>query len=174
MGAVLLISLFILFDERPNLKDIGSRTLSAIKRVFGMFEKKKPVEVDVNEKESAMIAEAVAQVTPPAQEEEKPTITEKVKDAFGIDKREDSEFDLGAHKYVSTKYTPPPLSLLERDKGKPNVGDIKSNSNIIKRTLQNFGILVEMDEITIGPTVTRYALKTSRRCEALTYRRTSK
>ena len=34
---------------------------------------------------------------------------------------------------------------LERDKGKPNVGDIKANSNIIKRTLENFGILVEMD-----------------------------
>src|SRR5690606_37583887 len=29
----------------------------------------------------------------------------------------------------------------------------------IKRTLQNFGILVEMDEISIGPSVTRYALK---------------
>src|SRR6185436_11134893 len=30
---------------------------------------------------------------------------------------------------------------------------------LIKRTLQNFGIEVEMDEVTIGPTVTRYALK---------------
>jgi S-DNA-T family DNA segregation ATPase FtsK/SpoIIIE len=59
----------------------------------------------------------------------------------------------------NSSYTPPPLELLERDKGKPNVGDIKANANIIKRTLQNFGILVEMDEITIGPSVTRYALK---------------
>ena len=56
-------------------------------------------------------------------------------------------------------YVPPPLSLLEEDKGKPNTGDIKANANIIKRTLANFGIEVEMDEITIGPTVTRYALK---------------
>lgn len=56
-------------------------------------------------------------------------------------------------------YTPPPLSLLEKDKGKPGVGDIKANANIIKRTLQNFGINVEMDEISIGPSVTRYALK---------------
>jgi DNA segregation ATPase FtsK/SpoIIIE, S-DNA-T family len=31
--------------------------------------------------------------------------------------------------------------------------------NIIKRTLQNFGIQVEMDEASIGPTVTRYAMK---------------
>ncbi|MFC1775306.1 DNA translocase FtsK 4TM domain-containing protein [Patescibacteria group bacterium] len=56
-------------------------------------------------------------------------------------------------------YTPPPLSLLSNDKGKPDVGDIKANANIIKRTLQNFGITVEMDEISVGPAVTRYALK---------------
>lgn len=57
------------------------------------------------------------------------------------------------------EYTPPPLSLLERDKGKPVVGDVKANANIIKRTLSNFGIDVEMDEVSIGPSVTRYALK---------------
>lgn len=58
-----------------------------------------------------------------------------------------------------TAYTPPPISLLEREKGKPETGDIKANANIIKRTLQNFGITVEMDEVAIGPTVTRFALK---------------
>jgi len=56
-------------------------------------------------------------------------------------------------------FTPPPFTLLERDKGKPETGDIKANANIIKRTLQNFGITVEMDEISIGPSVTRYAMK---------------
>lgn len=59
----------------------------------------------------------------------------------------------------SGTYAPPPLSLLERDKGKARTGDVKANSNIIKRTLQNFGIEVEMDEVTIGPSVTRFALK---------------
>jgi len=56
-------------------------------------------------------------------------------------------------------FTPPPLSILKKDSGKPDVGDIKSNANMIKRTLQNFGINVEMDEISIGPSITRYALK---------------
>ena len=60
---------------------------------------------------------------------------------------------------VDREYTPPPLSLLDRDKGKPETGDIKANANLIKRTLQNFGINVEMDEVSIGPSVTRYALK---------------
>lgn len=56
-------------------------------------------------------------------------------------------------------YTPPPLSIFAKDSGKPGVGDIKANANIIKRTFQNFGIDVAMDEISIGPSVTRYALK---------------
>jgi S-DNA-T family DNA segregation ATPase FtsK/SpoIIIE len=57
------------------------------------------------------------------------------------------------------EYNPPPLSILGEDKGKPGVGDIKANANIIKRTFQNFGISVEMDEVSVGPTVTRYAIK---------------
>jgi S-DNA-T family DNA segregation ATPase FtsK/SpoIIIE len=57
------------------------------------------------------------------------------------------------------EYKPPPLNLLERDRGRPGVGDIKANANIIKRTLANFGIVVELDEISIGPSVTRYAIK---------------
>lgn len=57
------------------------------------------------------------------------------------------------------EYDPPPLSLLGIDRGKPSVGDIKANANIIKRTFQNFGINLEMDEVSVGPTVTRYAVK---------------
>ncbi len=60
---------------------------------------------------------------------------------------------------TGSAYTPPPASLLSKNKGKPEVGDVKANMNLIKRTLQNFGIQVEMDEASIGPTVTRYAMK---------------
>ena len=57
------------------------------------------------------------------------------------------------------EYEPPPLSILGADRGRPGVGDIKANANIIKRTFQNFGIHLEMDEVSVGPTVTRYAVK---------------
>lgn len=57
------------------------------------------------------------------------------------------------------KYEPPPLDLLEDDKGTPSSGDVKANANIIKRTLQNFGIDVEMSEVNVGPSVTQYTLK---------------
>lgn len=42
---------------------------------------------------------------------------------------------------------------------KPEVGDLRANANIIKRTLESFGIPVEMGEINIGPKVTRYTLR---------------
>ncbi len=56
-------------------------------------------------------------------------------------------------------YKPPAANLLEREEGRPVAGDIRANANIIKRTLQNFGIEVEMGEVNVGPTVTQYTLR---------------
>jgi len=68
--------------------------------------------------------------------------------------------NIGKEKKISFKnYIPPPLSLLNATVEKPTVGDLRANANIIKRTLDSFGIPVEMGEITIGPKVTRYTLK---------------
>ena len=53
----------------------------------------------------------------------------------------------------------PPTNLLESDKGIPSSGDIKVNSAIIRKTLEDFGITVEMSEVKIGPTVAQYTLK---------------
>ncbi|OGZ17833.1 MAG: hypothetical protein A2V72_02840 [Candidatus Nealsonbacteria bacterium RBG_13_37_56] len=56
-------------------------------------------------------------------------------------------------------YQPPPINLLESEKGTPNSGDTRVNSAIIKKTFQNFNIEVTMSEINIGPTVTQYTFK---------------
>jgi len=56
-------------------------------------------------------------------------------------------------------YKFPPLELLEKDKGSPSSGDIRINAGIIQKTLENFGLEVEMGEINIGPTVTQYTLR---------------
>jgi len=107
------------------------------------------------------------------------TIKEAVHDAFtsvrgGADTTEEdtreknievAEKNKSEEKFVFEKkrkgsaYRHPPLSLLNNDKGTPSSGDIRANANIIKRTLQNFGIDVEMDEVSVGPTVTQYTLK---------------
>ncbi len=62
-------------------------------------------------------------------------------------------------KNQATNYVFPPLSILKSSTEKPTVGDLRANANIIKRTLESFGVPVEMGEITIGPKVTRYTLK---------------
>jgi len=62
-------------------------------------------------------------------------------------------------KKTKTSYQFPPLDLLEDKKEIPTAGDIRTNALIIKKTLENFGISVEMSEINIGPTVTQYTLK---------------
>ncbi len=53
----------------------------------------------------------------------------------------------------------PPIDLLEEDKGEAAAGDTESSSQIIKRTLENFGIPVEMAGVNIGPTFAQYTLK---------------
>src|SRR3990167_5494176 len=87
--------------------------------------------------------------------------TRQPADKKNKDKDTDEEFlDIKTDlKKSRSDFVPPPLSLLEGDRGKPSSGDIKANANIIKRTLQNFGIDVEMGEINIGPSVTQYTLK---------------
>ncbi|HBB56772.1 TPA: hypothetical protein DEW47_03195 [Patescibacteria group bacterium] len=84
----------------------------------------------------------------------------KRKEGTGKDKEEEyEEGSISYPKQNKVAFIPPPLELLEGDRGKPSSGDIKANANIIKRTLQNFGIDVEMGEINIGPSVTQYTLK---------------
>ena len=62
-------------------------------------------------------------------------------------------------KKFKTNYIFPPLDLLKSTVEKPTSGDLRASANIIKRTLESFGIPVEMGEINIGPKVTRYTLK---------------
>ena len=52
-----------------------------------------------------------------------------------------------------------PLDLLSSKIGKPSGADVKNSNEIIKRTLENFGIPVEMGDVSVGPTVTQYTFK---------------
>ncbi len=156
LGAILIISILIMFDARPNLVEFFSK-------FFGLFRRNKnedeeEFEDEYDEDEDAVEEEEDPKPEPIAKTDKAKNAEEKLKINTG---EEDEEFAVkkSGKSNKNGSYVPPPLSLLETDKGKPNTGDIKANANIIKRTLLNFGIEVEMDEITIGPTVTRYALK---------------
>ncbi|MCB9808767.1 DNA translocase FtsK, partial [Candidatus Nomurabacteria bacterium] len=68
------------------------------------------------------------------------------------------DLDIDTSSPLASDYTPPALSLLSQSKGKPSVGDIKEYAQVIEHTLANFGIEVSMDQISVGPAVTRYAM----------------
>ncbi len=97
-----------------------------------------------------------------AEAEEKPEeeVAEEPEEEKELDVRESSPTPTTRIKAISIKdYVAPPLSLLKSTTEKPTSGDLRANANIIKRTLESFGIPVEMGEINIGPKVTRYTLK---------------
>ncbi|OGZ61650.1 MAG: hypothetical protein A3H51_00135 [Candidatus Spechtbacteria bacterium RIFCSPLOWO2_02_FULL_38_8] len=76
------------------------------------------------------------------------------------EKKDGEEFAAHSSKNIQFKdFKLPTFNLLDQDTGKPTSGDIVANANIIKRTLQNFGMDVEMGEVNVGPTVTQYTLK---------------
>lgn len=52
-----------------------------------------------------------------------------------------------------------PLSLLNDKAGKPAADDIKRGREIIRNTLANFSISVEMGDVEVGPTVTQYTFR---------------
>ncbi len=54
-----------------------------------------------------------------------------------------------------------PFELLEHRDQRPTSGDITHNREVIRRTLETFGIPVEMGEVAVGPTVTQFTLKPS-------------
>src|SRR3989344_2755046 len=48
---------------------------------------------------------------------------------------------------IKGKYSLPPVDLLSKNETSPTSGNIKENSLIIKKTLENFGIPVEMEDV---------------------------
>ena len=153
--AIFIISLIVIFDARPKIIPLFNTCYVQLKNK--LFAKKEKLDDYEEIGEGAMI------IAPTQNEEEiadlNPTSPQPSPYKVEGDTTDEEEFIPKPKKSKLSGYIPPPLDLLEKDRGKPGVGDIKANANIIKRTLQNFGIDVEMDEITIGPTVTRYALK---------------
>ncbi|MBX4209087.1 DNA translocase FtsK [Candidatus Parcubacteria bacterium] len=159
LSALVVISILIAFNEELDLKSL-----------FNFHKgKEKDAEGDTEDEDEEINIALPFDAEPEPAKKPKSDVAEKPKETKE-DKKKDIKIAAGAgdetkdfikpsKRDASHAYTPPPLSLLERDKGKPVVGDVKANANIIKRTLSNFGIDVEMDEVSIGPSVTRYALK---------------
>ncbi|TSC61251.1 MAG: putative cell division FtsK/SpoIIIE [Parcubacteria group bacterium Gr01-1014_107] len=157
VSSLLLISSLVIFDSALRLGFL----LNLLARVKDLISKRTPA-VSVEEgviKVSGASDDYENKIEEEKDEKKASKETLEKTPSKEVRKTEELPINLSKISLGGRVYKPPPLELLSRDQGKPGVGDIKANANIIKRTLQNFGISVEMDEITIGPTVTRYALK---------------
>jgi S-DNA-T family DNA segregation ATPase FtsK/SpoIIIE len=163
--ALLIISLLFILDTAPRREHFSFLRILLPKK---KSDTELPL-VDSAEETPALFAaqkiEAPVEPTPLKNDAEEDEPTEEKRGLFASLKKK-SEEEIFDEKISHTKealylkdFVPPPISLLEKDRGKPGGGDVKGNLNVIKRTLQQFGINVEMDEVSIGPSVTRYALK---------------
>lgn len=139
---VLIILSFI------SLSIIFQRPFSEILNLILQRFKKEKIEIEDYTKEAKKeIKERKEQVKAP--EIIRPTkIKQEVKEEIRLKKLP-----------IKTSWELPPISLLDKTESRPDSGDIKENIEIIKTTFENFGINVEVVEVTIGPTVTRYAIK---------------
>src|SRR6266481_4330459 len=132
-----------------------------------------PIKITWPEKEAAALPLAVTGVSNETKDdkkaEKKKKDAEEEKNGEKDKKKEDIEPKVkeaeklpvfkGMTAFTGKNYVPPPLTLLQSGTEKPTTGDLRANANIIKRTLESFGIPVDMGEINIGPKVTRYTLK---------------
>lgn len=151
LGALFIISLMVILNTRPT-REMFTR--------WKRRQEKTPLALTKKEEEA--VTPPGATTPPPEEETQKIVAAEKTE---GVVSPSDDHDEKGFLKGLFAKsrrarsYASPPLSLLEGDRGTPRAGDIKANANIIKRTLANFGIDVEIEEVEVGPSVTRYAIK---------------
>jgi S-DNA-T family DNA segregation ATPase FtsK/SpoIIIE len=139
---------------------IGCLVLIQLLRVTKPKEKPFPEKEKVEEKKPSLVSSLVRKIFVPPTfkvkriEPPSPLTTKEIlKEELPIKAEKTPE------KPKLIDYEPPPLELLEEDKGQASGGDLQINSTIIKKTLENFGISVQMANANIGPTVTQYTLK---------------
>ncbi len=153
--AGLVISILIAFnislkkapkEEKPKEEELGMEKIS--KEIKG-------VGFDQPEKKVANLVKGIFSKSKTEEGEEEIKDEKNIKEAG----KKDKDKLLATTNIDVQDYTFPPIDLLEEDKGHPMSGDIKQNQLIIQRTLENFGIPVEMAEVNVGPTVTQYTFR---------------
>ena len=153
--AFVLIGIFLTFNTGLTLPKLGKNRDEEMEELdddFDLAELDLPEESDEKEE---IVEEEISDTEEDTQKKGLQSFKDKVTDTLkGV--KNDADIVV---KNFSGHYEPPPLTLLNKDKGKAMAGDVKANSLTIKRTLKEFGINVEMDAVESGPAITRYSLK---------------
>ncbi len=155
-----LISLVLVFNTSLNAiigsESLLAKILSSLSKLFS-FQKK-----DSNSKEEDLVEEETISVLEEAREEILNAWQEKE-----IKSEDEIKDEIKVKEKVQEKIVWPkkkiridlPIELLNNKVGKAISGDTKLDGEKIRKTLENFGIDVEMVESKVGPTVTQYAFR---------------
>lgn len=106
---------------------------------------------ELGEKKSASDREA-----PKEENDEESTLPSRAKHTLFGKKAEKDEPALTTKRQQKVEL---PMSLLDNRPLAPDAGNIEQNGDIIVRTLTTFGIPTEVVDVSIGPTITQYAIR---------------
>src|SRR3989344_2396483 len=79
--------------------------------------------------------------------------------AVGVIDSKIPQLDITPAKYKKGQWKLPSLDLLEETDTKVDSGNIEARVKIIQKTLEDFGLTVEMGEVNVGPTVTQFTFR---------------
>jgi len=122
--------------EEEKVENDGQKYINeAREEILTAWQKKEvPAQLEITEEEEEPVNSAAAK-------KDKPKVQEKI-----IWPKRSIKIDM-------------PLELLNIKSGKAIGGDTEANAQRIKKTLEKFGIDVEMGETKVGPTVTQYTFR---------------
>ncbi len=173
--ALSLVGLFLIFDYAffagigqgfqsfsgffANIRK--SRDEKKIKKFQERKEKEylKPNHHEEDEEESSESGFVRRQVKIPAVEVEQDGTEKKVNVEVKEEEKQAKQLDIGLKTKIKQVKIDLPVDLLDGRTTKPKGGDLAANKLIIQKTLDNFGIPVEMGDAQVGPTVTQYTFK---------------
>ncbi len=185
LAGLTIISIFFIFESAlhafiSTFRRMFSRSGSAFSRmkahtssvkIHGTYqetEDEEEIEEETSEKDTEVETSSRA-FNARTLAHEKIEKDEEDEDDMSIDENEDTEEadeeeqksgDVWSKRVIIKNL--PPLDILVDKKSKPTSGDVKGNAEVIKNTLEEFGIDVDMGEIRVGPTVTQYSFKPSK------------
>jgi S-DNA-T family DNA segregation ATPase FtsK/SpoIIIE len=149
LAALFIVACILIFDKHlATFADIGKAIAAPFAKLFAPRA--------VQPRPVMMAQPAEIKEEPEPEEEESDEDVEEVEES---DDSETPELVVAPKPRRMRRHIEIPIDLLETKSGKPSAGDIRANQEVIRRTLEQFGVPVEMGEVSVGPTVTQYTLK---------------
>jgi len=141
-GAIIIVGLLIFSQSLWHLRPVQEEGAEKKPSLFSKLMPEKPTVLKIKEPET------------------KNEVNREAQPRVSLFKNNKSEPEKVENKRpLKDDFVLPPVDLLTNNETTPTSGNIKQNSIIIQKTLENFGIPVEMVEANVGPTVTQYAFK---------------